>query len=331
MENDDVEFISYINDDSDEFIKSLESKLNENEKDGDNKSQNDPSYNEDFMDEDEEREVHQKKDIYKQLPPLINEITKYEELIREQILNIWYKYTESDFHDEEEKELIKDIESNLYERLDLIKNEMIALGEANIKKFCKIACEDALQIVTEDIKMKSDQYPIKQKELTVFFESVSYNLLKYLEKKLSKNSEQLDLIYYKDEICTPLINNAFQEFYYLKKKNITLNENKLKSFFGNAVSKGKEVFETLAESTDNITEYFKNKNVFYTVLDKWNAEAINVYMATLSDFSKEEKEIGDEYLVILDNSIKELKQKALEKWNNHCKDKTNALYNMHKN
>ncbi|CAD2100707.1 conserved Plasmodium protein, unknown function [Plasmodium vinckei brucechwatti] len=331
MENDDVEFISYINDDSDEFIKSLESKLNENEKDGDNKSQNDPSYNEDFMDEDEEREVHQKKDIYKQLPPLINEITKYEELIREQILNIWYKYTESDFHDEEEKELIKDIESNLYERLDLIKNEMIALGEANIKKFCKISCEDALQIVTEDIKMKSDQYPIKQKELTVFFESVSYNLLKYLEKKLSKNSEKLDLIYYKDEICTPLINNAFQEFYYLKKKNITLNENKLKSFFGNAVSKGKEVFETLAESTDNITEYFKNKNVFYTVLDKWNAEAINVYMATLSDFSKEEKEIGDEYLVILDNSIKELKQKALEKWNNHCKDKTNALYNMHKN
>ncbi|KAI4836665.1 GTP-binding protein [Plasmodium brasilianum] len=324
MENEDVEFISYLNEDSDYLSAKLGGKLNNNKQ---SKMENDELFNEDFMEE--EIIIQEKTDIYK-MPPLLNEIRKYEELIREQILNIWYKYTESDFHDDEEKELIKDIETNLYERLDQIKNEMIQLGETNIRKFCKIACEDALQIVVEDIKMKSDQYPIKQKDLMTFFESVSYNLLKYLEKKLSKNSDKLDLIYYKDEICSPLINNTFQEFYYLKKKNITLNESKLKYHFSNAVTKGKEVFEMLAESTENITEYFKNKNLFYATLDKWNAEAVNAYMTTLSDFSKEEKEISEEYLHILDNDIKGLKQKAMEKWHNHCKDKTNALYNMHK-
>lgn len=45
----------------------------------------------------------------------------------------------------------------------------------------------------------------------------------------------------------------------------------------------------LAENTENITEYFKNKNMFYTVLDKWTSEAINTYTLTLSDFAKEEK------------------------------------------
>ncbi|GAW82462.1 hypothetical protein, conserved [Plasmodium gonderi] len=325
MENEDVEFISYLNDEHDDMSNSFGNKLNTHER----KStfEEEELFSEDFMEE--EKTTEERTEIYK-LPPLLNEIGKYEELIREQILNIWYKYTESDFHDDEEKELIKDIETNLYERLDQIKNEMIELGETNIRKFCKIACEDALQIVVEDIKMKSDQYPIKQKDLMNFFESVSYNLLKYLEKKLSKNSEKLDLIYYKDEICSPLINSTFQEFYYLKKKNITLNENRLKSHFANAVSKGKEVFEISAESTDNITEYFKSKNLFYAILDKWNAEAVNVYMTTLSDFAKEEKEINEEFLVILDNDIKVLKQNAMEKWHSHCKDKTSALFNMHK-
>ncbi|VUZ97722.1 GTP-binding protein, putative [Plasmodium vivax] len=326
MENEDVEFISYLNDEGDDLAASLGNKFSSHER----KStfEEEELFSEDFPEE-EKKNTEERMDMYK-LPPLLNEIRKYEELIREQILNIWYKYTESDFHDDEEKELIKDIEANLYERLDQIKNEMVELGEANIKKFCKIACEDALQIVVEDIKMKSDQYPIKQKDLMNFFESVSYNLLKYLEKKLSKSAEKLDLIYYKDEICSPLINSTFQEFYYLKKKNITLNESRLKFHFSNAVSKGKEVFEMLAESTDNITEYFKNKNLFYAILDKWNAEAVNVYMTSLSDFSKEEKEISEEYLIILDNDIKVLKQKAMEKWHNHCKDKTSALFNMHK-
>ncbi|EUD69297.1 hypothetical protein C922_00160 [Plasmodium inui San Antonio 1] len=326
MENEDVEFISYLNDEGDDLAANLGNKFNSHERK--TTFEEDELFSDDFSEE-ERKTTEERTDTYK-LPPLLNEIRKYEELIREQILNIWYKYTESDFHDDEEKELIKDIEANLYERLDQIKEEMIQLGEANIKKFCKIACEDALQIVVEDIKMKSDQYPIKQKDLMNFFESVSYNLLKYLEKKLSKSSEKLDLIYYKDEICSPLINSTFQEFYYLKKKNITLNESRLKSHFSNAVSKGKEIFEILAESTDNITEYFKSKNLFYAILDKWNAEAVNAYMIALSDFSKEEKEISDEYLIILDNDVKILKQKAMEKWHNHCKDKTSALFNMHK-
>ncbi|CRH01301.1 conserved Plasmodium protein, unknown function [Plasmodium relictum] len=323
MENEEVEFISYLNEENDDLDNTGDRFSKVDKKDIE-------SNNEDFDDVlIEETKNKEKTDIYR-LPPLLNEIKKYEELIREQILSIWYKYTESDFHDDEEKELIKDIETNLYERLDQIKNEMIDLGETNIRKFCKLACEDALQIVIEDIKMKSDQYPIKQKDLTIFFESVSYNLLKFLEKKLSKNSDKLDLIYYKDPICNPLINNTFQEFYYLKKKNTTLNEKKLKSFFSNAVSKGKEVFEALAENTDNITEYFKNKNVFYTILDKWNLEAVNVYTATLSDFFKDEKELSEEYLNVLDSDIKNLKRKAMDKWHNHCKEKTNALYNMHK-
>ncbi|SOV19658.1 conserved Plasmodium protein, unknown function [Plasmodium gaboni] len=334
MENEDVEFISNLNDENDDLF--LQKEANNNSINVDANSEEDSLFNDDEIMQlkqhnlkDEQDDIQQKKDNYK-LPPLLNEIKKYEELIREQILNIWYKYTESDFHDEEEKELIKDIENNLYERLDQIKIEMLELGEMNIRKFCKIACEDALQIVVEDVKMKSDQYPIKQKDLTTFFESVSYNLIKYLEKKLSKNSDKLDLIYYKDNICNPLINNTFQEFYFLKKKNMTLNENRLKSYFSNAVSKGKEVFEVLAENTENITEYFKNKNMFYTVLDKWTSEAINTYTLTLSDFAKEEKDINDEYLNVLNDDIKLLKQKAMEKWHNHCRDKTSALFNMHK-
>ncbi|CRG94820.1 conserved Plasmodium protein, unknown function [Plasmodium gallinaceum] len=324
MENEEVELISYLNEENDD-LDSTDDRFSKMD------SKKDTELNDgDFSNIlNEETKSKEKTDIYR-LPPLLNEIKKYEELIREQILNIWYKYTESDFHDSEEKELIKDIETNLYERLDQIKNEMIDLGESNIRKFCKLACEDALQIVIEDIKMKSDQYPIKQKDLMTFFESVSYNLLKFLEKKLSKNSDKLDLIYYKDPICNPLINNTFQEFYYLKKKNTTLNEKKLKLFFSNAVSKGKEVFEALADNTDNITEYFKSKNIFYTILDKWNLEAVNVYTATLSDFFKDEKELSEEYLNVLDNDIKNLKRKAMDKWHNHCKEKTNALYNMHK-
>ncbi|SCP05659.1 conserved Plasmodium protein, unknown function [Plasmodium ovale] len=355
MENEDVEFMSYLSEENDDLGNIFEGKRSnygrgkfepgggEEKEEGEQEEEvggeigeeaggevrgEVKMFSDDFMNKGDKKE--ERMEVYK-LPPLLSEIGKYEELIREQILNIWYKYTESDFHDEEEKELIKDIEDNLYERLNQIKNEMIELGETNIRKFCKSACEDALQIVVEDIKMKSDQYPIKQKELNVFFESVSYNLMKYLEKKLSKNVDKLDLTYYKDEICNPLINNTFQEFYYLKKKNITLNESKLKLYFSNAVLKGKEMFEMLAESTDNITEYFKNKNIFFTILDKWYIDAVNVYMNTLTDFAKEEKEINEEYLDILDNDIKLLKQKAMEKWHAHCRDKTNALYNLHKN
>ncbi|VWU48662.1 GTP-binding protein, putative [Hepatocystis sp. ex Piliocolobus tephrosceles] len=333
MENEDVKFLSYMNEENEYINSDLENNLNSdnvNEKSSMSNRFEEELFNEDFLDESEMfKNEKDKKDLYK-LPPLLNEIKKYEEIIREQILNIWYKYTESDFHDEEEKELIKDIESNLYDRLDQIKQDMLELGESNILKFCKIACDDSLQIIIEDVKMKSDQYPIKQKDLTFFFESVSYNLVKYLEKKLSKNPEKLDLIYYKDEICTPLINNTFQEFYYLKKKNITLNEQKIKAYFTNAVLKGREVFESLADSTENITEYFKNKNVFYTILDKWNAEAVNAYMLALGEFYKEEKEINDTFLIVLDNDIKNSKQAAMKKWHNHCKDKTSNLYNMHK-
>lgn len=266
----------------------------------------------------------------KRMPPLIIEIQKYEELIREQILNIWNKYKDSDFHDEEEKKLIKDIEQSLHERMELIKNEMLELGENNIRKFCKVACEDALQIVVEDVKMKSEQFPIKQKDLNTFFESVSYNLLKYLEKKLSKNSEKLDLTYYTDPLCNHLINSTHQEFMFLRKKNVSLNESKLKQYFGSAVSKAKEVFEALANNTENISEYFKNKTTFYSVLDKWKLEAVNMYISSLGDFYKEEHEIGQQFLIVLENDIKNLKTKALEKWNMHCKEKTNALYNFHK-
>lgn len=346
MENEEVELFSNLNEEDDNLengihlLDSFRSGMGqfEEEEIGNNAEEKDGKGE---FDEGDSEESSNKKSFVgyensgknksgKRMPPLIIEIQKYEELIREQILNIWNKYKDSDFHDEEEKKIIKDIEESLYERIELIKNEMLELGENNIRKFCKVACEDALQIVVEDVKMKSEQFPIKQKDLNTFFESVSYNLLKYLEKKLSKNSEKLDLTYYTDPLCNHLINSTHQEFLFLRKKNISLNESKLKQYFGSAVSKAKEHFEALANNTENISEYFKSKTVFYNVLDKWKLDAVNTYISSLGDFYKEENEIGQQFLIMLENDIKNLKTKAMEKWNRHCKEKTNALYNLHK-
>lgn len=329
MENEEVEFFSNINEEEEDFDKGFKFLQYLKKKDTSDSASPSGTSEEGLESVNENLVKSREKGATHRLPPLLEDIRQYEELIRKQIYSIWYKYKESDFHDEEEKEMIRDIERNMHDRIDQIKNEMLELGESNILKFCKLACEDALQIVTEDVKMKSEQYPIKQKDLLTFFESVSFNLLKFLEKKLSKNTEVLDLTYYKDPICNPLINNTFQEFHFLKKRNITLNEKKLKQFFSNAVSKAKEVFELMSNNPENLSEYFKTKSTFFLVLEKWRHEAVNTYHNMLNDFYKEEKEMSDEFQNVLETDIKILKTKAMEKWHKHCREKTNTLYHLH--